>query len=194
MRSAPCAASSGPRLVRSHPVSHNSFRLHLGIGAADHLEFQIGDDVLQLEGRMVEKISRSHHACFLAAPQGKHQGALRRLLPRQGARQLHHRDRARSVVIGAGIHLAVAHAQVVEMSAEQDDLIFCAAALDLRQHVPGVRHLHGETSACSFSEFAPSSSSTAARRLALQQNHVRSGRSVSDPLLRPRGKLASASR
>src|SRR5271157_1046700 len=33
--------------------------LHLGIGTADHLEFEVGDNLLQLECRMLQEIARA---------------------------------------------------------------------------------------------------------------------------------------
>ena len=75
------------------------------------------------ESRILQEIARANHAGFLAAPQRKHHGAAGLRFCRQRARQFHHGHGAGGVVIRAGIGLAVLHAQVIEVSAEQDDLV-----------------------------------------------------------------------
>src|SRR5690242_6366313 len=74
-------------------------RLYGAIGAADHLKFQIGDNVFERHRRMLKKILVALAAGLLAAEEDKQHRALRGLFMGQGARQLQYGDAAGSVVI-----------------------------------------------------------------------------------------------
>ena len=176
--------------MRSHPVSQSWFGLHLGIGPRNHLEFEIGHDVLQLEGRMFQEVSRPNQARLFAAPQGKHNRPLRPGLFRQRARQLHHRDRPRSIVVGSGIGLAVLHAQMIEMRTQQDDLVRFLAG-NFRQHVPGMRDLPRRDLGMQLDQRAVSRAPQLLRLIGLQDDAVRAGGLVADSLSGSRHRLAS---
>ena len=98
-----------------------------GIGMADHLEFEIGDDGGQGNRRVLEKILVSLAAGFLAAEADEEDGAAG-VRGERGERAGEFEDSggAAGIVIGPVVdNFAVgsrAHAEVIEMPAEQDGL------------------------------------------------------------------------
>ena len=100
--------------------------LQLRVWTPNHLEFQVGDDVVERKRRVLQKIPCANQPCLFAAPERHHDSSFRLRLFRQHARQLHHRGCAGCIVIGAVICFAVLYAKMVEVRAQQDDLIFFA--------------------------------------------------------------------
>src|SRR5438270_6249384 len=75
--------------------------LYRGISAADHLKFQVGNNVFERHRRMLEKILVALAAGLLASEEDEQDGPLGGLFTCQSARQLQHSDAAGSVVVGA---------------------------------------------------------------------------------------------
>src|ERR1043166_902239 len=103
-------------------------RLYGAISAADHLKFQIGDNVFERHRRMLKKILVALAAGLLAAEEDEQHRALWGLFMGQGARQLQHGNAAGSVVVRAVVDTVtvnrLARANVVQVGREQDDLVF----------------------------------------------------------------------
>lgn len=124
----------------SHRIGGTSERIAvvmwtIRVGPPDPLELQVGDDARERDGPRVDEVTRPEAAGFLAADEREDDRPLRPLSPRHRLRNLHHRCRARRIVVGAvedciGARLrlgALAAANVVEVRAENDGVLAVAA-------------------------------------------------------------------
>ena len=98
-----------------------------GIGAADHLELEIGDDAGERDGRMREEGAVAEAPDLLRAEEGEDDGAARAWAGGEDVGEGEDGGGAGGVVVGAvvdGVSGCVcgADAEVVEMGGEQDDL------------------------------------------------------------------------
>ena len=100
-RRAPCLASVAPE-IRSL-VTGEPQRLvgHHRIGAADHLELQVRDDLGQRHDREIDEVAGAVAAGLFAAEEREDDRSLRPRPFGQRFRQHHHRHRPRRVVVSA---------------------------------------------------------------------------------------------
>ena len=100
-----------------------------GVGAADHLEFEVGDDGGERDGRMREEGGVAEAANLLRAEEGEDDGAARARTGGEGVGEREHGGSAGGVVVGAVVDgvaggVGGADAEVVEVRGEQDDLVW----------------------------------------------------------------------
>src|SRR5579864_1084668 len=119
-------------------------RFYSGISAADHLKFQVGDDVLEWHGRMLKEILITLSAGFFASKKDKEHSAFRRFFMGQNSRQLENSDAPGSVIVRAIVDVVtidgLADADVVHVGRQKNDLIFqlLIAAFEPADHVAGI--------------------------------------------------------
>src|SRR6185437_6566929 len=79
----------------------NRVRRHSGIGPADHLELEIGEEMVERDGRMRGEIAGAESAILLAAEKGDVHRPFGLRAEREHARHFEHGGAAGGVVIGA---------------------------------------------------------------------------------------------
>lgn len=119
-------------------------RFHCRIRPANHFKLKVGNNAFQRHRRMFQKVLIALASRFLTAKENKDHGAFRRFAIGQRTRQLQNGGTTGSVIVGAFIDFTTiarfADAQVVHVSAQQDDLVFQLriAARQNSNDVPGV--------------------------------------------------------
>src|SRR5579864_1445334 len=119
-------------------------RFYSGISAADHLKFQVGDDVLEWHGRMLKEILITLSAGFFASKKDKEHSPFRRFFMGQNSRQLENSDAPGSVIVRAVVDVVtidgLADANMVHVGGEKNDLIFqfLVAAFKSADYVAGI--------------------------------------------------------
>ena len=113
-----------------------------GVGAADHLEFEVGDDAGERNGRMGEEGAVAEAADLFRAEEGEDDGAARATAGGEDVGEGEDGGGSGGVVVGAVVDgVAVdggADAEMVEVRGEQDDLVGRRGAAKDGDGVPGL--------------------------------------------------------
>jgi hypothetical protein len=114
-----------------------------GVGAADHLELEVGDDGVEGDGGMGEEGAVAEAAHLLGAEEGEDDGAPGARAAGEDVREGEDGGGAGGVVVGSVVDgvagcVGGADAEVVQVGGEEDDFVGCAGSAQDADGVPGL--------------------------------------------------------